>query len=183
MLREMLSVIVSAIGNFFSYIILLRLIMIHLNMSFHSPIGLFILSVSNPLVTKIRRVIPPLGKMGAGIAAVFIVTIAQGTILALINMGNIAEISIAQLMLASVCKIAFLLTEIYIFSTIAYSILSWISPRNQTLPFFMTIVRPAILTIRKFVNPIANIDISPLLLLLVLNIILVPLRLYIPSWW
>ncbi|WP_420885999.1 YggT family protein [Candidatus Ichthyocystis hellenicum] len=153
-------------------------------MSFQSPIGLFVLSISNPLVLKIRKIMRPVGKFDtASLIAVWIVTLLQGVILDLLNLRSMENAYVSELLISSICKIALLLTDIYMFSTIAYAVLSWISPRNQTMPFFMAIVKIPIVTIRRIVKPIAQVDMSPFVFLLTLSIIRVPLKMLVPLWW
>ncbi|WP_420885860.1 YggT family protein [Candidatus Ichthyocystis hellenicum] len=153
-------------------------------MSFQSPIGLFVLSVSNPLVLRIRKIVRPIGKLDtASLIAVWLVTMTQGVVLDLLNLRSMGNSYITELLVSSACKISLLLTDIYLFSTITYAVLSWISPRNQTLPFFMAIVKTPIMTIRRVVKPIAQVDMSPFVLLLILNIIRIPLKMLVPLWW
>ena len=55
------------------------------------------------------------------------------------------------------------------------AVLSWTNPHSPIGATFDAIVRPFLRPIRRFVPPISNIDLSPLVLLVILQVLLIPL--------
>jgi YggT family protein len=54
-------------------------------------------------------------------------------------------------------------------------ILSWTNPHSPFSAIFDAMARPFLRPIRRFVPPIANFDLSPLVLVVVLQVLLIPL--------
>jgi YggT family protein len=65
--------------------------------------------------------------------------------------------------------------RILLFVVILQAALSWINPGNPMQYVLDAITRPMLRPIRRFVPPIANVDMSPFVLILVLLVLLVPL--------
>ena len=51
-------------------------------------------------------------------------------------------------------------------------VLSWVNPYAPLAPVFDTIVRPFLRPIRRFIPPIANIDLSPAILFIIVQVVL-----------
>jgi YggT family protein len=65
--------------------------------------------------------------------------------------------------------------KILLFVVILQAVLSWINPDNPVQYVLDAVTRPMLRPIRRFVPPIANVDLSPLILILVLLVLLVPI--------
>jgi YggT family protein len=61
---------------------------------------------------------------------------------------------------------------ILVFAVIVQFVLSWVNPYAPLAPVFDAIVRPFLRPIRRFVPPIANIDLSPAILFIILQVAL-----------
>ena len=55
------------------------------------------------------------------------------------------------------------------------AVLSWTNPHSPLGGIFDAMVAPFLRPIRRFVPPISNIDLSPLVLLVILQVLLIPL--------
>jgi YggT family protein len=64
---------------------------------------------------------------------------------------------------------------ILIFAVLVQVLLSWLNPYSPVAPIFNAMTRPFLAPVRRFVPPIANFDLSPLVLLVVLQVALIPL--------
>jgi YggT family protein len=53
--------------------------------------------------------------------------------------------------------------------------LSWLNPYSPVAPIFNAMTRPFLAPIRRFVPPIASFDLSPLVLLVLLQVLLIAL--------
>jgi len=54
-------------------------------------------------------------------------------------------------------------------------VLSWVNPYTELGPVFDSMTRPLLRPIRRYVPPVANVDLSPLVLLVLLQVLLIPL--------
>jgi len=61
-------------------------------------------------------------------------------------------------------------------AVVLQAILSWVNPDSPIAPLLNTVTRPVLRPFRRLVPPIANVDLSPLFLLITCQLILsVPL--------
>jgi YggT family protein len=54
-------------------------------------------------------------------------------------------------------------------------VLSWVNPYSPVAPIVDAMTRPFLRPLRRFVPPLANVDLSPLVLLILLQVLLIPL--------
>ena len=64
---------------------------------------------------------------------------------------------------------------IMVFALIVQAVLSWVNPHSPLGPLFDAMTRPFLAPIRRFVPPLGNVDLSPLVLIVVLQVLLIPL--------
>jgi YggT family protein len=129
-----------------------------------------VLATTNAMVIPVRRFIP-------GLAGLDLTTLLLAWLLQMLSIWLQAMILGADpeaLALAAVAAVDLLRYSIYIlvFALIVQFILSWVNPYAPLAPVFDTIVRPFLRPIRRFVPPIANIDLSPAILFIVLQVVL-----------
>ena len=61
------------------------------------------------------------------------------------------------------------------FALIVQAVLSWVNPYSPVAPVFDALTRPFLRPIRRFVPPLGNVDLSPLVLIVALQVLLIPL--------
>ena len=64
---------------------------------------------------------------------------------------------------------------ILIFALIVQAVLSWVNPYSPVGPLFDALTQPFLRPIRRFVPPLGNVDLSPLVLIVLLQVLLIPL--------
>jgi len=126
-----------------------------------------------------RRVIPAL--LGFDLASLVCAWLLQAAILAVLLVlsgrdlssapGIAAGIIFAQ---ALVDLVQFTL-EILLFALILQVVLSWVNPDSLLQPVLDALSRPLLRPIRRVVPPIANVDLSPAILILVIILLMKPL--------
>ncbi|MEW6687847.1 MAG: YggT family protein [Pseudomonadota bacterium] len=180
MLSEMLSIVVRYVGGFFVFMLLLRFHFQWLRVPFRNQLGEFVIATTRWMVTPARRLIPPL--FGLDLASWLCAWLLQALVLAtLATLGGrdlAAAPGVATGILAAqsfVDLIQYSL-EILLVAVILQAVLSWVSPYNPLQPVLDTVTRPLLRPIRRFVPPIANVDMSPVVLILAIILLMVPLE-------
>lgn len=149
---------------------LLRFWMQWVRADFRNPIGHFVITVTNPVVIPLRRVIPSIGTMDTATVLLAFIVAAIKTIAILAVIGRAASpLFIAVYSLAEIIEVS-----IYIFmgALIIQIIASWINPysAHPLLSVAHSIAAPLCNPARKILPPIAGIDFSPILVFLFLNL-------------
>ena len=175
----MVSFLVDTVAAFFVYLLLARFHFQWLAVPFRNQIGEFVVVATNWIVRPARRVIPPLGglDLATALAAWLLQAISLYTLFALRggDLGSAPGEALA--LLASVALIDLVRLSVYmlIFAVIVQAILTWVAPHAAGNPVLDAITRPFLRPVRRLVPPIANIDLSPLVLLILLQVLLFPI--------
>ncbi len=179
MLQQILSFLVDTVAAFFVYLLLARFHFQWLGVPFRNQIGEFVVVATNWIVRPARRVIPPLGglDLATAVAAWLLQAISLYTLFALRggDLGSAPGAALALLAAIALIDLVRLSVYILIFAVIVQAILSWVAPHAAGNPVLDALTRPFLRPVRRLVPPIANIDLSPLVLLILLQVLLFPI--------
>lgn len=179
MLQQIASLVVDFVGGFFVVLFLLRFYFQWLRVPFRNQVGEFVVATTNWMVKPARRVVPSL--LGLDLASLLCAWLLQAALLALLLVIGGRDLSFAPATAAGmVLAIALvdllqLSVKILLFVVILQAALSWLSPGNPLQYVLDAVTRPLLRPLRRLLPPIANVDMSPLLLILALLILLVPI--------
>jgi YggT family protein len=140
------------------------------NLSPHSgnPIGLYLMPLTNWLVMPLRKVIPSIGRIdSACILGAYLVVLAKVLLIGLL-LGNIP--SIGGLMIVSGLELIRLVLSILVVLIIANVIMSWVGRGSPTQYMLAEILNPLLAPIKRIIPSLGPLDLSPLILLVVIQI-------------
>lgn len=175
MLTATVIYVLQTVFEFFAMVALLRFYAQAFRASYRNPLANFIAALTDWAVKPLRKLIP--GIMGLDWAS-FVV--AWLTIL-LLNFMTVLVINGSAMMgvgfwpgLIFVALLRLLHLSIYLLMGIVFVqvILSWVNPHHPIGPFFDALARPFLRPLRRLIPPIGGVDLSPLALLIVLQVIL-----------
>jgi YggT family protein len=178
-LTQIASLVVDFVGGFFVLMFLLRFYFQWLRVPFRNQLGDFVVATTNWMVKPARRVVPAL--LGLDLASLLCAWLLQAVLLALLlTIGGRDLSSAPGIAAGAVFAIAFVVllqrsVEILLFVVIVQAVMSWVSPHNPLQYVLDAVTRPMLRPIRRLLPPVANVDLSPLVLILVLLILLVPI--------
>jgi YggT family protein len=178
MLAQIGQLLVDVAASFFVYMLLARFHFQWLRVPFRNPVGEFVLATTRWIVLPARRVIPALAGLDlATLAAAWLIQAAAQWALLALRSGEPGAASGAAGFLALVALVDLARYSLYIlvFAVIVHVVLSWVSPYSPVTPIFDALTRPFLRPIRRILPPIANVDLSPLVLLVLLQVLLIPL--------
>ena len=173
MLQQIVHFLVETLAAFFVYLLLARFHFQWLRVPFRNQIGEFVVVTTNWIVQPARRLIPPLA--GLDLASVVAAWLLQ--LIALVLLAALSRPAPGIAALAVVALIDLLRFSVYIlsFAVVVQAILSWVNPETPLGPVFDALTRPFLRPLRRVLPPIANVDLSPLVLLIVLQVLLIPI--------
>src|SRR5690554_4243856 len=156
---------------------LLRLLLQLVRADFYNPITQFLVKVTNPVVLPLRRILPSLGMIDS--ASLLCALIAQAigiALLAQLYFG--ATPNLAQLALWSVIGLCGVLLTIYFVAIIANIILSWVAQGSYhpVAQLLSQLTEPVLAPFRKLLPSMGGLDLSPILVFLLINVLEVLLR-------
>jgi YggT family protein len=174
MLAQILKLVIDYVVSFIVILLLARFHMQWLRVPFRNQIGEFVVALTNWIVLPARRVVP--GLAGLDLATLVVAWALQAFALwaqAAIVGAEPTYLAVAAVAAAELVKFS---VYILIFAVLMMAVLSWVAPDSPALPFFDMVTRPFLRPLRRFVPPVARIDLTPLVLLLILYIAMIPLE-------
>jgi len=179
MLQQIGSFLVDVVAGFFVYLLLARFLFQWLRVPFRNVLGEFIIAGTSWMVVPARRVVPSLA--GLDVSSLLLAWLLQALLLyvlyliAGIDFGSAPGIGAGALPVLALVDLVRFTLYVLVFALIVQAVLSWVSPHSPVAPIFDALTRPFLRPIRRFIPPIANVDLSPLVLILVLLVLLVPI--------
>lgn len=172
MLYQIVSLLLDVAAGLVSGTCLLRLYMQYLRipMSARSgnPIGQFVFAVTDWLVLPLRRVVPALGRWDmASLVAAFLIQLLLYLVLWLFSGMTEQFATIAVLAIFGLARMAISGLTVLV---IVYAVLSWVQTRSAISDLLERLIIPLLGPIRSIVPLIGGVDLSPLVLLLLLQI-------------
>jgi len=132
-----------------------------------NPLGRFVFALTDWLVLPLRRVVPPLGRWDmASLVATFLLELTQFSLLWLIGTGGsyttvliLAGFGVVRLAISGLTGLI-----------IVYAILSWVQTQTVLSDVIERLCAPPLLPIRRILPLVGGVDLSPLVLLLLLQV-------------
>ena len=176
-MTEILSYLLQTFLSLLLLAVLLRFLLQLVRADFYNPISQFIVKVTNPFLAPLRRIIP--GMWGVDMATVLLLVLLQMLgITAILLLSDYSLPNVLLLLVWAVLGVAGLLVNFYFFAILAMIILSWVAPgsRNPVVYLLYQLTEPVMAPFRKILPPIGGLDLSPILVFILINIIQIALR-------
>jgi YggT family protein len=173
-LFQIVQLIANAVFGLFTLMLLARFFMQWQRLSFRNQVGAFVQAVTDWMVLPLRRVIP--GFCGLDWASLLpawgaqILLVLVGFMLGDLALGGASALVLGALGLGLIGLCAMIVWLIF-FIVMAAAILSWFGPHLPMGFVFDALSRPFLAPFRRVVPLVSGVDLSPLVLLLVLQIL------------
>ena len=161
--------------------VLLRFLLQLVRADFYNPIAQFLVTVTNPVLRPLRRVIP--GLFGMDLAAVALLLVLEGVKFALLHLMRGLTIAPTALAVMGVVDLLQFTLNVFLVSIFIRVLLSWFNPYpNPATQLLARLTEPLLRPARRLLPPFSGVDLSPLfaivLLVLVQMLVLRPLLYY-----
>jgi YggT family protein len=172
MFAHLLTQIVGLVASFFSALCVLRFVLQWTRAPFHNPIGRFVVALTDWGIRPLRRVVPGFRGLDLSSLAMAWLIESAGVLASLAIVGALADGGDLVPLAFVAVFIEMLRTLAYVIlgATIGLVVLSWVNPYAPLAPVFNAIAQPFLRPFQRFVPPIGGIDLSPLFLLLALQV-------------
>jgi len=174
MFQQILHFLIETLAAFFVYLLLARFHFQWLRVPFRNQVGEFIVVTTNWIVQPARRLIPPIA--GLDLATAVAAWLLQ--LVALVVLGALSPHAgggVATLALVALIDLLRFSLYILSFAVVVQAVLSWVNPYTPVGPVFDAVTRPFLRPVRRLLPSIANVDLSPLVLLILLQVLLIPI--------
>lgn len=173
---EAVVFLLNAVVSFFCALFLLRFMMQALRVSFGGQLGGFVVAMTNWAIKPLRRIIPGIGGFDwASLFAAFMLQLLlAGLLIGAAGQPLVADSLTLGLMVGwfAVRSLLRLVVYIMIGALILQAVLSWINPYSPLAAPTYQLTRPLLDPIRRFLPTISGIDLSPMVVILLLQAVL-----------
>lgn len=174
MFAQIATFLIDTIASFLVLLLLARFHFQWLRVPFRNPMGEFLLATTSWMVVPARRVIP--GLAGLDLATLLLAWGVQAA--ALWAQAWIIGHEPTATAIAAVAGVDLVRFSLYIlvFAVFVQVAMSWINPDAPLAPLFDMVTRPFLRPLRRFVPPVGRVDLTPMVLLVILYVALIPLN-------
>ena len=176
MIAGALHFLIQTIGNRFAIAVLLRFMMQLFRVPFRNPFAQFVVALTDFAVKPLRRVVP--GVFGLDWACLLLAFLVE---LLVVLSGYwldgfpfaLAGAGVWPVMLGlALVRLFTLAVYLVIGITLVSAVLSWVNPHTPLMPVAQALSEPFLRPIRRFVPLIANVDLSPIVLFILCQLVL-----------
>jgi len=171
---EALAYLINLVFGFLLLAVALRFLLAWVRADFYNPLSQFIVTVTNPLLRPLRRVIPGwVGVDWPALVLLLMLKMAEVAVLGLIAAGRIP--APAGLLIIGIAELLNLLIYIFLFAILIQVVLSWVNPGayNPVTVLLYRLTEPLLRPARRLVPPIAGLDFSPVAVIVLLQLTLI----------
>ena len=176
MLEKALIFLANTVFGLFTMALLLRFYMQWARAAYRNPLSDFLSALTDFMVRPARRVIP--GLWGLDLATLVLAWLIQVVELFVIlqirdyplaSAGGSAYAGLALLAMVAIVKLGlYVVIAVVVFQ----AVLSWINPYTPLAPLLNNMTRPFLRIFQKLIPPIGNVDLSPLVVIVICQLLL-----------
>lgn len=163
--------LVSTLFDLVLWVWMLRILLQIVRADFYNPISQLIWRITRVPADQLRPLLPRLQRVDlASIVVLIALALAYVPVIDwLLNQSR----GIASIIMLGGLKILWLLINLYTFTLFVQAILSWIGPgvNNPASNILWSLNEPLLRRVRRFLPQLAGLDISPLAVLLALQVL------------
>jgi YggT family protein len=167
--------IINTVLGLYTAAVLLRFLMQQVRADFYNPLAKAMMKLTDPLLLPLRRVIRPWNRID--LASLVLVLVLQfGNVLLVTWLANRVGYSLAYgpgfLLMWIAIKLVYILVNLYFFTILVEVLMSWFNQGRSPMDSMIRPVNaPLLRPVRRVLPPFSGLDFSPLVVLLILQVI------------
>lgn len=176
-LLDPLIFLIQTLFGLYTTVVAIRFLLQWARADFYNPISQFVVKVTTPVLRPLRRIIPGYGGLDlAALVLVWLLTSVELAFLAVLLGITSLPIMAFGWAIPGVVEI---FINLFLFTVLIRVILSWVNPDpyNPAVTLLNRLTDPLMRPAQRWIKPIGEIDLSPMLVLIgltVLNMLLIP---------
>src|SRR3954447_9151235 len=176
MLSQVLLFLLETFLGLFALALLLRFHMQWLRAPIRNPVSQFLNALTDWAVIPVRRLIPGFG--GLDWATLLLAWIIELVLILatfwLRGFSFVGAIGVDAVLVGFLALIQIFKLSLYIlmFAVVLQAVLSWVSPYSPVTPLLNSLARPFLRVFQKRIPPVGNVDLSPLFVVVICQIVL-----------
>lgn len=175
--NNVLTFLIDTLFTLYIGAVIIRTLLALFRADFYNPISQFLVTITNPLLVPLRKILPSLGKIDTA-SWVLIFALKAISLFLLFSIKGI-QVNPISLLPITILQIFMMVVTILLYAVIIRAILSWFVNANMgpnpLVSIINSLTEPLLAPARKFIPPVGMFDLSALVVILVLYSILIAL--------
>lgn len=178
MFSNILHFIINILFTLFGIALLIRAWMFAIRLHPFNPYSQALLRITDWLVSPIKRVVPTTSRFDwPSILAAWLIALIYLLLTFFVLTGQLPVMNgLAGALIASVLTVLKWVFNLVLWLTLVQVILSWVNPMAPVMPVLQTLTAPLLDPIRRVLPNLGGIDFSPLILLVLAQVIMMVLE-------
>ena len=164
--------LVKVVFELYLFAVLLRFLFQLVRADFYNPVAQFVVALTNPVLRPLRRMIP--GLFGWDLASVLLLLGLKSVELFLIAWLREHPVSSIGIAVVAVSELLELVLYVFIVAVFARVLLSWVAPygghHSPAMGLLVSLTEPLMRPARRLIPPIGGVDLSPIAVIVVLQL-------------
>ena len=164
--------VIEMVSGIVILVFMIRFLLQLVQADFYNPISRMVVTLTQPVLRPLRRVIP--GLAGLDLSSLLVMLVLQLIALLLLAMVLGYPVSLPGLIVLAFAELLQLAIYVFMGAIIILVILSWVQPHggHPLMSVLTSLSGPVMRPARRLLPPFGGLDLSPLLALLVLGVVL-----------
>lgn len=171
MLLTIVDLVAGAVTAFLAIVFLVRFFMQVHKVSFRNPVGQFVVAASDWAVLPLRRLLPPVAGLDTATLALTYLVEWIGLLVVQAVAGGLPA-ALPAITIVAVFESVRMAVYLAIGLMLVQAVLSWVNPLSPIAGPVTALTRPLLRPVRKVLPPIAQVDLSPLVGILLAQVAL-----------
>ena len=174
MISQAIAFVLDALFHLFILAALVRFWMQAFRAPARNPIAQFTMALTDWAVKPLRRIVPGIFNLDwASLIVAFAFELLLQFLLLLVMGASPTLDALSVLLFFAFVKLIRLSIYVFMGAIIIQAVLSWVNPHHPVAPFFLALTRPFLTPFQRAVPPIGGVDITPVLVLIALQLVLI----------
>lgn len=170
---EIARMLIETAAALLGVTLLLRAYMNWLGVPGRNPLAQFVLALTDWMVTPLRKIVPAFGRIdSSSLVAAYLIAVAQLVLIFVLIGADMADWPWGKVLLIAFAQLLRWGLYLVMWLTIIHVILSWVNPYAPVAPAMSILVRPFLAPFQRIMPTVGGVDLSPILLILVVNVLL-----------
>jgi YggT family protein len=164
--------LVQTLGSLYLLVVVLRFLLQLLRADFQNPISQFVIKATHIPSRPIRKLLPTYRNFDG--ATLVLAVLVQWLVIQLsASINGASLIHPGHAITWSVLGILSLVLNIYFYGLLAVIILSWVAPHanHPAIALLYQLIEPVTAPFRRLIPPLGGLDLSPIFMFLVINML------------
>jgi YggT family protein len=171
---QIAALLIETVFGLFIYVVLLRFWMQALRASFRTPVGQFVVALTNWAVLPARRLVPSFWQYDlASFVVAWVAQIVKMIALYAAASGGAFVAPGAAMLVWALFELLRYSLHLLILVVIVQVLFSWFNPSSPLAYVFNGLAQPFYAFFRRFIPPIGSVDLSPLIVVVLAQIVLI----------